>query len=89
VIFGVDPYTLVHAEVRAAVSSPVAKGFKPAMMNEGVGIMGTGEFTLPAVHTEADVDATAEAFERVVRRCKRKASSGSVLLLSDGTEPCR
>jgi glutamate-1-semialdehyde 2,1-aminomutase len=68
---GADPYTLPHPAVREALSSPTAKTFKRAMINEGVDIMGTGEFIVSAVHTEADIDATADAFERALAKMKK------------------
>jgi glutamate-1-semialdehyde aminotransferase len=73
---GADPCTLPHAGIRASLSSPAAKVFKRAMMNEGVDIMGTGEFIVSAVHTESDVDATADAFERAVTKMNKEGVLG-------------
>ena len=73
---GADPYSLHHDAIRAALSSPTAKTFKQAMINEGVDIMGTGEFIVSAVHEEADIDATEDAFERAVTNMKKEGVLG-------------
>jgi glutamate-1-semialdehyde 2,1-aminomutase len=73
---GADPYSLPHDAIRAALSSPAARTFKQAMINEGVDIMGTGEFIVSAVHEEADIDDTADAFERAVTNMKKEGVLG-------------
>ncbi len=68
VAFGVeiepeDMWKLSSREIHAAAKPGAAQGFKRAMLNAGVDIMGGRGFIVSASHTETGVDRTLGAFE--------------------------
>jgi glutamate-1-semialdehyde 2,1-aminomutase len=65
-------HTFPYEEVKIALISPLHKVFKRALLNEGVDIMGTGEFILSASHTQKDIEDTLEAFEKTVFGMKKE-----------------
>ncbi len=56
--------TVPHGKLAEATAAPRSPSLKLAMLNEGVDMMGGIGFMVSAVHSEEDVDRTAEAFER-------------------------
>ena len=63
---GGDICTTAHSELAQATASPKAQQVKLAMLNEGVDMMGGIGFMVSAVHTEQEIDRTAEAFEHAL-----------------------
>jgi glutamate-1-semialdehyde 2,1-aminomutase len=58
--------TLPHSQLRKATAPPVNTLLKLSMLNEGVDMMGGIGFMVSAVHEEAQIDRTIEAFERTL-----------------------
>ena len=68
VAFGVEcepeeMWKLTSKDIHAAAKPGAAQGFKRAMLNAGVDIMGGRGFIVSASHSEAEVDRTLSAFE--------------------------
>ncbi len=62
-----EPWTLPHREVETALHSRAAALFRQAMLNNGVDPMSGCLFIVSAVHSDGDIDATVEAFDRSLR----------------------
>ena len=58
--------THAHSQLADATGPSKSEPLKLAMLNEGVDMMGGIGFMVSAVHREADIDRTAEAFERAL-----------------------
>ena len=65
-----DIYSLPHQMIKQSLNSEKAQRFKQALLNQGVDIMGTGEFIVSAVHGEKEIEDTLDAFERALHAMK-------------------
>ncbi|MCZ6867788.1 MAG: aminotransferase class III-fold pyridoxal phosphate-dependent enzyme [Chloroflexi bacterium] len=77
VAFGVesDPeevWKIPHETLHTAAKPGAPQGFKRAMLNAGVDIMGGRGFIVSAAHREQDVDKTLAAFERCLSSMRQE-----------------
>lgn len=76
VAFGIESepeelWKIPSDKLHAAGKPGAPQGFKRAMLNAGVDIMGGRGFIVSAVHTEKDVDRTLLAFEECLTKMRR------------------
>lgn len=66
-IFGVDPERVVYAdEDLATIDLTAMLNFWSKMHHEGIGVMAGGRWYLSIVHSDADVERTLDAADRVM-----------------------